>query len=394
MQMSDFTGLATRVSGKGADAWEVHRIAQERKDDGADILILSIGEDVASRTPDHVVEACVESLNNGRHHYAHMVGQPELRQAIADHHHGLTGQDLTKDNCVVFAGAQNALYAVSSCLLEAGDEVIVLEPYYSTYPATFTANGAKMVTLVAKAENGFQPDIAEIKAAITPATKALVINSPANPSGAVFAPDIVEQIADVVRAHDLWLISDEVYSDFVFEGRHVSPASYMGVDEKCVVVSSLSKSHRMAGWRIGWAIGPKLLCEVFERFALCSMYGMPMFTQDAATVALTGPQTETRTMVAEYGVRANLVVEALSNLPRFRVGAPKAGMFVMLDVRELTPNGTEFSMRLLDQSGIATLPCGSFGEHFGGFVRMSLCASQEKLSWACGEIARLVKSWD
>ena len=393
MEMSDFTGLAARVSGKGADAWEVHRLAQERKEAGAEILILSIGEDVAARTPDHVVDACVESLHQGRHHYSHMIGQPNLRKAIIDHHRALTGQALGIENCVVFAGAQNALYAVSSCLLEAGDEVIVVEPYYSTYPATFTANGAQMVTIVARGENGFQPDLSEIKAAITPRTKALVINTPANPSGAVFDSDLVQQIAELKREHDLWLISDEVYSDFVFEGRHVSPASYMDVDEKCVVVSSLSKSHRMAGWRVGWAIGPKLLCEVFERFALCSMYGMPMFTQDAATVALTGPQTETQTMVAEYGARAKLVVEALSNLPRFRVGAPKAGMFVMLDVRELTRDGTEFSMRLLDQSGISTLPCGSFGEHFDGFVRMSLCAPQDKLEWACGEISTLVKSW-
>ncbi len=394
MEMSDFTGLATRVSGKGADAWEVHRIAQERKAAGADILILSIGEDVAARTPDHVVEACVESLNNGRHHYSHMVGQPDLRQAVVDHHRALTGQDLSIDNCVIFAGAQNALFAVSACLLEAGDEVIVIEPYYSTYPATFTANGAKMLTIVARAENGFQPDLAEITAAITPRTKALVINSPANPSGAVFEAGLDEQISDLARARGLWLISDEVYSDFVFEGRHVSPASTMGVEEKCVVVSSLSKSHRMAGWRVGWAIGPELLCEAFERLALCMMYGMPMFTQDAATVALTGPQTETKAMVADYGARAKLAVEALSNLPRFRVGAPKAGMFVMLDVRDLGTDGTQFALRLLDRSGIATLPCGSFGEHFDGFVRMSLCAPQEKLKWACGEIAKLVKSWD
>lgn len=394
MEMSDFTGLAARVSGKGADAWEVHRIAQERKAAGADILILSIGEDVAARTPDHVVEACVESLNDGRHHYSHMIGQPDLRQAVVDHHSALTGQALSIDNCVIFAGAQNALFAVSSCLLEAGDEVVVIEPYYSTYPATFTANGAKMVTIVARAENGFQPDLAEITAAITPATKALVINTPANPSGAVFDAGLVEQIADLARTRDLWLISDEVYSDFVFEGRHVSPASYMEIEEKCVVISSLSKSHRMAGWRVGWAIGPELLCQTFERLALCMMYGMPMFTQDAATVALAGPQTETRTMVADYGVRAKLVVEALSNLPRFRVGAPKAGMFVMLDVRGLETDGTQFAMRLLDQSGISTLPCGSFGEHFDGFVRMSLCASQDKLKWACGEIAKLVKSWD
>ncbi|MEM1197705.1 MAG: pyridoxal phosphate-dependent aminotransferase [Pseudomonadota bacterium] len=394
MEMADFSSLANRVSGKGADAWEVHRIAQERRDKGADILILSIGEDVAARTPEHVVDACIASLNKGRHHYSHMIGQPNVRQAIVDHHAKLTGQELSVDNCVVFAGAQNGLFAVSACLLEAGDEVIVIEPYYSTYPATFTASGAKMVTVVSKAENGFQPNLDDIKAAITPRTKMLVVNTPANPSGAVFEADLVKQIVDLVRAHDLWLLSDEVYSDFVFEGRHVSPSSYMDVEEKCVVVSSLSKSHRMSGWRVGWAIGPELLCQTFERLALCMMYGMPMFTQDAATAALTGPQTETEEMVAEYGARARLVVEGLANLPRFKVGAPKAGMFVMLDVREMETDGMEFAMRLLDQSGISTLPCGSFGEHFGGFVRMSLCAPEEKLSWACGEISKLVKSWD
>ncbi len=394
MKIDEFSGLAQRVSGKGADAWEVHRIAQDRKDAGDDILILSIGEDVAARTPEHVVEAGVESLRNGRHHYSHMIGQPDLRQAIVDHHHALTSQTLSADNCVVFAGAQNALFAVSSCLLEAGDEVIVVEPYYSTYPATFTAQGATLVTIVAKSENGFQPDIAELSAAITSKTKAVVINSPANPSGAVFEAEIVEQIAQLTRAHDIWLLSDEVYSDFVFQGRHVSPASFMDVEEKLIVVSSLSKSHRMSGWRVGWAIAPKVLCEVFENFALCSLYGMPMFTQDAARAALTGPQIETETMVAEYGARAKLAVEALSNLPRFKVSDPKAGMFVMLDVRELTQDGTQFSMRLLDQSGIATLPCAGFGEHFDGFVRMSLCAPQDKLAWACGEVANLVRSWD
>ncbi|MEM7424531.1 MAG: pyridoxal phosphate-dependent aminotransferase [Pseudomonadota bacterium] len=389
-----FTSLADRVSGKGADAWEVHRIAQERIRSGEDVLILSIGEDVGARTPDHIVDACVESVRGGRHHYAEMVGERRLREAIAAHHTALTGQDLSSANCVAFAGAQNALFAASACLLEAGDEVIVIEPYYSTYPATFTAGGATMITLPARAENGFLPTIDEIEAAVTAKTKAVVLNSPNNPSGAIIGDELVREIIDLVRTHDLWLISDEVYSDFVFEGRHVSPAAHMGVEEKCVIVSSLSKSHRMAGWRVGWAIGPRQLCETFERLALCMMYGMPMFTQDAATAALTGPQDETRSMVADYGRRARLAEDALSDLSRLRVNSPKAGMFMMLDVRDLTPDSIQFSMKLLERSGISTLPCASFGDSVQGFVRMSLCTTEEKLAWACSEIAELARNWD
>ncbi len=393
MTAHQFTGLATRVSGKGADAWEVHRIAQNRMRDGDDILILSIGEDVAGRTPDHIVDACVESVQNGRHHYSDMIGERKLREAIASHHRSLTGQELSIDNCVVFAGAQNALFATSACLLEEGDEVIVLEPYYSTYPATFTAGGAKMISLAARAENGFLPTTEEIEAALSSRTRAVVLNSPNNPSGAIIGEELVQAIIGLARKHDLWVLSDEVYSDFVFEGRHVSPAAYMEVEEKCVVISSLSKSHRMAGWRVGWAIGAAALCETYERLGLCMMYGMPMFTQDAATAALTGPQDETREMVADYGRRAKLVETALSDLPGLRVNSPKAGMFMMLDVRDLTPDSKAFSLKLLEQSGISTLPCASFGDSVQGFVRMSLCASEAKLDWACGEIARLVKGW-
>ena len=206
MTAHQFTSLASRVSGKGSDAWEVHRIAQERLRAGDDILILSIGEDVGARTPDHIVEACVDSVRDGRHHYSDMIGERKLREAIVSHHHSLTGQELSAANCVVFAGAQNALFATSACLLEAGDEAIVVEPYYSTYPATFTAGGARMISLPARSENGFLPDISEIEARLNAKTKALVVNSPNNPSGATIGDQLAQDLAALARKHDLWLI--------------------------------------------------------------------------------------------------------------------------------------------------------------------------------------------
>ena len=388
---SSFSGLAARVSGEGAEAWEIHRLALERKDAGEDVLILSIGEDANAHTPAHIVEAGVQSMNAGRHHYSEMEGTHALRTAITDHHNALTGRSTTPDHCVVFAGAQNALFATSLCLLEAGDEVIIIEPYYSTYPATFSAAGAAVVKVSAPAENGFEPRLSDIEAAISPSTRVIVLNSPNNPTGAIYSEALVKAVAGLCRNRDIWLISDEVYADFVFHGRHISPSGFMEPEEKCIVASSLSKSHRMSGWRMGWVICPLALSRRFSALALCLHYGLPPFVQDAAVVALTGPQDETVSMVKAYGERADLVVERLSSVPGLGVFAPNAGMFAMLDVSALTPDATVFAQALLEEANISILPCGSFGDNIDHLLRMSLCTSQENLHRACDAIEALCR---
>ncbi len=384
-----FSGLARRVGGKGANAWEIHRQALERRARGEDILILSIGEDVAARTPDHIVEAGIDSIRAGRHHYTAIEGESRLREAIAARHSRRTGRTVGPDRCCIYSGAQNALFATAITLLDPSDDVIVIEPYYSTYPATFSASGARLVTVVAEQENGFAPRIEDIEAAMTPATKLLVINSPSNPAGAVYPEPLIREIAELCRDRDVWLLSDEVYADFVFDGRHVSPASVMEADEKLVVVSSLSKSHRMSGWRIGWAIGPDDFSLALADLSLCMQYGLPAFTQDAAVAALAGPQEETSRMVAEYGERAAVVHDRLANTAGLTATRPSAGMFVILDVSAIVEDAHDFCQRLLDDTGIAVLPCGGFGDRSGHLVRMSLCAERSELERACAAISGL-----
>ncbi len=378
--------LSRRVAAGGMQSWAVHSKAMARRRAGEDVIVLSIGQDSDAGPPEAVIERAVHGLRNGRHHYTGCQGEPALRAAIAPDHLRKTGQDTDADCCTVFAGAQNALFAVLACLLEAGDEVIVPEPYYSTYPATLTAMGATMVTVATRPEQGFQLDAANIDAAVTPATRVVVINSPNNPTGAVYGRETLEAVAEVCRRHDLWLISDEVYADFCFDGPHHSAASIPAVRDRCVTVSSLSKSHHMPGWRVGWAVTPVNLAESLTELNLCNLYGLPGFIQDAAVEALNQGEPFRAATKARYRARRDLVCKRLQGLRGVRIQRPAGGMFVMLDIRSLGLDSTEFALGLLENQGVAVLPADGFGASARGHLRLGLVASLETLDLACTRI--------
>jgi arginine:pyruvate transaminase len=265
---------AERVAGLGgpaADAWAIHTEAVRRRRRGEDVILLSVGDpDFPSPAP--IIEAAKASLDEGRTHYADVVGQQPLREAIAAQHERLSGQRVTADEVVVFAGAQCALFAALQCLVEPGDEVIVLEPAYVTYPATVAASGATLVPVPLRPRNHFHLDPADLEAALTPCTRAILWNSPNNPTGAVATRAEVEAVARVARERDLWVVSDEVYATLVYEGEHLAPASLPGMAERTVTVSSVSKSHAMTGWRLGWLVGPPHLALHAGNLALCMLY--------------------------------------------------------------------------------------------------------------------------
>jgi len=393
MNDPDISGLAARICRDGGNAWGVLVEARKRKRAGQDVLILSIGEDANATSPTHVAEAGVASIRDGRHHYTGVAGEPEFREAVARHHTRITGQAAGAANVCSFAGAQNGIFSVALCLVEQGDEVIVVEPYYSTYPATFTAGGADMVVIQARAENRFEPDINEIESAVTAKTRAIVLNSPNNPTGAVYSAELMQQVVELSRKHGFWIISDEVYSDFVFDGVHVSPGKYCDVEERCVVVSSLSKSHRMSGWRSGWAVGSTEITNVFEELNLAMTYGLPGFVQDAAIAAIDGPQDDSREMVRGYGERAGLLVSALEEIPGISTIAPRAGMYVMVDTSEVADSADAFAWALMNQHNVSILPCSAFGSNVDNFLRMSLCASMDDLYRACNAIGDTARTY-
>ena len=293
----------------------------------------------------------------------------------------------------LWAGAQNALFATCCTLFDSGDEVIVFDPVYVTYYDTLGVCGAKPVTVPTRSEDGFLPRPAEIEGAITPATRAILVNDPNNPTGAVIPEAIWHEIARIAIAHDLWVIVDEVYRELNFPGNPApfTLAALPGMAQRTVVISSLSKSHAMTGWRLGWSIGPADFGAHAAKLNIVMLYGGPEFIQDAACTALREGSAFSADMAREYAARAKVVVETLSAAPGLRPIAPQAGMFVMVDIRACGISASEFAARLFADEGIVVLAGEAFGTQAAGHIRIGLVHGADVLRGACAKIAALAQ---
>ena len=381
-----YSALTQRIAGEGAAAWRIHDRALELRAEGVDVLLLSVG-DPDFDTPLPIIHGAIDSLLAGDTHYSEVRGRLELRRRIAEHHRQRSGQDVDAEHVIVLPGAQCAVYSVAQCLLDPGDEVIVAEPMYVTYEGVFGACGATVVPVPVRPENGFRVDPADVATRITPKTRAMLLNSPNNPSGASLSLLIWQELAALCIRHDLWLISDEVYSELLYEGEHVSPASLPGMAERTATINSLSKSHAMTGWRIGWMIGPKPLAEHLVNLSLSMLFGLPDFVQKAAQIALEKDLPEVMQMREEYRLRRDLVCERLRGCPGLYPIKPDGGMFVMVDVRQTGLGAQAFAERLLDDYGVSVLAGEAFGPSAAGHIRIGLVVDQLKLTDACQRIA-------
>jgi arginine:pyruvate transaminase len=381
-----FSDLTQRIAGDGAAAWDIHYRALALREQGHDILLLSVG-DPDFDTPAPIVQAAIDSLLAGNTHYADVRGKRTLRDAIARRHQARSGQAVTGEQVIVLAGAQCALFSVAQCVLNPGDEVLVAEPMYVTYEAVFGACGAVVIPVPVRSENGFRVMPEDVAARITPRTRALALNSPHNPSGASLPRSTWQALAELCIGHDLWLISDEVYSELLFDGEHLSPASLPGMAERTATLNSLSKSHAMTGWRIGWVVAPTALASHLENLALCMLYGLPDFVQDAAVVALDNHLPELAVMREAYRQRRDLVCAVLADCPGVRALKPDGGMFVMLDIRATGLSAQAFADRLLERHGVSVLAGEAFGPSAAGHIRLGLVVDTEQLREACQRIA-------
>jgi len=388
-----FASLTERIAGASADAWEIHNLAHERLRQGEDVIMLSIGEESDQVTSDKIVDAAIHSLTSGRHHYTPAQGLAELREGIANYHQHMTGQRVEASQCTVHTGAQNALYSVAQCVLETGNEVILSEPYYTTYPATFTSSGASAISLPVKAGDGFLPHPQTVINAITPQTRAIVLNSPSNPLGSVYTS---EQYTPILRAcidNDIWLISDEVYAGLVAQENRLSPASLGGADKVCITISSLSKSHRMTGWRIGWSVAPQALAVHLTNLSMCMHYGLPAFTMDAAIAALNEHST-TEDIRQSMQVRRAVIHESLQLAESVQIHDSGAGMFVLLQLADTGLTAKEFARELLTQQNVSTLPCDGFGPAGKYLLRVGLCVDEDRLREACNRMNIFMASFN
>jgi arginine:pyruvate transaminase len=388
-----YSNLVERLQGKRTSAWEIHYAAQKALAQGEDVILLSVG-DPDFATPDVIVERAVTALRSGDTHYSEVAGRAALRTAIAHEHTRATGHAVAAENVIVVAGTQNGLFAASLCLCEAGDEVIVPEPMYLTYEASVRASGATLVPVPVDPARGFHIDCDALEAAITPRTKAIFFATPCNPTGVVMPRADLERIARLACQHDLWVLADEVYGDLTFERDHVSIASLAGMAGRTVTISSLSKSHAMPGWRIGWVIGPAPLVEHLERLALCMLYGLPGFIQQAALTALEHKPQIVADMRELYRRRRDVVYNRLRQVPGLRCLLPEAGMFMMVDVTGTGLNAFDFTWQLFRAQGVALLDASAFGDTANGFVRFGFVVDEARLVEACERISTFVQGLD
>lgn len=386
---------SSRVSGitpSGKDGWEVHFDALTRHQAGEPIIMLSVG-DHDFHTPAGTVDACVRELRAGHHHYTHLPGLPRLREAMAKVTTACTSVPTAPEQVLSTPGGQAALFAAALATTDPGDHAIIVAPYYATYPPTFRAAQVDISIVEARAEDGFQPDAAAIEAAVRPNTRSILINTPNNPTGAVYARATLEAIADVCRRHDLWLISDEVYWTIAGGREHLSPRALPGMAERTLVVNSMSKSHGMTGWRIGWLAGPQDFIDTVISLNLVSTYGLPDFVSRAAIDALENGHG-VADIAARYAARRDVFLDAVRGMNGVTVRGSEGGMYVMLDVSALEPDCEAFAWALLEAEKVAVMPGGSFGDAAKGHIRISLCQPEDVLREAASRIARFAGSYD
>ena len=302
-----------------------------------------------------------------------------------------TGVPTGPENVIVTPGGQAALFAAHMVTLDPGDTGLYCDPYYATYPGTIRATGARDVAVPTRPENGFQPEARAI-AACAKGARSLLINTPNNPTGAVYTRPTLEAVAEVVRDHDLWLISDEVYDTQLWSGDHQSPRALPGMAERTLVVGSLSKSHAMTGSRIGWLIAPEPVVAAVTALATNTTYGLPGYIMDAGLAALSlGPDFEAG-VSGPFRRRRDLALARLGQANLLRLVPSGGAMYVMVDVRATGLSGEAFALRLLEHERIAVMPGESFGQAASGHIRIALTVADDLLDDALGRLLAFAES--
>ncbi len=345
-------------------------------------------------TPAHIKEAAIVALRAGMVHYAPTNGLRELRQAITATLEAEFGYSADPDaQILVTVGAGEALYVALAATLNPGDQVLVGEHCWVNYPAIVRMLGADPVFYRMPAERGFEPDLDDLRARVTSRTKCMILNSPTNPTGAVFSEQCIGELAAFAIEHELLVLSDECYRKIVYAGaRHVSPLSLPGMPDRTILVDSFSKTFSMTGWRLGYLVTPPRLMPSITKAHQYNCGTACSFGQAAAAVALTSSQACVRDMQEEFARRRNLVLEYLSRMPDLECQPPRGTFYAYPDITRLGIPSLEFSVRLLEMTGVATVPGSSFGPAGDGFVRISYTLPQKDLAEAMALMSEALPS--
>jgi aminotransferase len=356
-----------------------------------DVISLGVGEPDFD-TPREIVEAGVESLRSGRTHYTSNFGTMELRRALSAHLEGRYGVHYDPaTEVLVTVGASEAVDLALRATCDPGDEVILHEPSYVAYLPAIVFAGGTVVPVATRFEDDFALDPAAVEAAITPRTKALFLGYPANPTGAVLDDDVQDELARIVRDHDLLVYSDEIYDRLAYGSyRHRAFSSLPGMWERTILMGGFSKAYAMTGWRVGWVCAPAGILEGIVKVHQYGIMSAPTVAQDAALVALTDGEPAVQAMVAEYDRRRRLLVDGLNELglPTFE---PRGAFYAFPDISSTGMTSDEFTEQLLREEQVAVVPGNAFGPSGEGHVRMCYATSYAKLEEALLRLGRFVE---
>jgi len=371
-------------------AFEVLARARALEAQGRHVIHLEIGEPDFD-TPPHVVEAGVRALREGHTHYCPAPGLPELREAAAEHLSKTRGTTVDPARVLVAPGAKWFLFFGVLAVAGEGDEVIYPNPGYPIYESAINWSGATAVPLPITEETGFAFTASDLADRLTPRTRMVILNSPANPTGGALDRELIAEIAEILADHDCWILSDEIYSELLYEGVHDSITAH-GLLDRTILLDGFSKTYAMTGWRLGYAAVPPALIEPLSRFLINSVACTAPAVQLAGVAALTGPHDAIDAMVAEFVRRREVLVEGLNRLPGVSCVMPHGAFYAFPNVTATGIDERTLATRLLDEAGVAVLAGTDFGEYGAGHIRLSYANSLDHLQEALEQMSGLLEA--
>ena len=362
---------------------------------GQDVIALA-GGDPDFATPPHIVQAMCAAIEAGHTHYpAPMIGVPEALAAIAakmERDNGIRLED-PRHQIIITPGGKWALYLALAAVLNPGDEVLVLEPHWVSYPPMVRLAGGTPVPVSLPAEDNFRVTAALLEAKITPQTKAILVNTPCNPTGRVLTRAELAAIAEVAQTADLYVIADEIYEKLVFDGRqHISIASLPGMAERTLTMNGLTKSYAMTGWRLGWLVGPPEIIKLATKMNGQTVSCAATFTMHAAVAALNGPQDAIAVMRDAYQSRRDFMVAALNEIEGIECRSIEGAFYLFPRFTQTNKNSLELADALLEKAQIAGTPGIAFGQSGEGHVRFAISTAMSELERAVERLARVMRA--
>lgn len=379
------TEVTARLASLGGAKWDLHLAARDRIAAGADIIEMTIGEpDVP--VPAELMDHSIASMRAGRTGYSDGRGELNLRRALAESYSNSRGREFEPDNFLCFPGTQTALFAAMMGVAQHGDEVLVGDPMYATYEGVVAASSAKMVPVPLKPENGFRMQAADVASRITPRTRALLLTSPHNPTGAILRQSDLLALCELARIHDFWILSDEVYEQLVFDGAEfVSPLSLPDYADRVIAVSSISKSHASPGFRSGWCVGSKAFCDALLPYSETMLFGNQPFIADMTELAIREGSSVSSGMRQRFSRRAQLLADRVEDETALQVHRPEAGMFAMINVAATGLTGDAYAWDLLE-NGVAVMPGSAFSDSLTSWVRVALTIEDAEFETALNRL--------